>query len=73
MLSILVAFTIFIGIVLVVLLLFVLGKLNWIENATNSMLDKIDVFPNTQLNKDVSPDVTDPYFYGLTGKSYGLV
>ena len=68
MLSILVAFTIFIGIVLVVLLLFVLGKLNWLENATNSMLDKIDVFPNTQLTKDASPDVTDPYFYGLTGK-----
>ena len=69
MLSILLAITTIIGIVLVVLLLFVLGKLNWLENATNSMLEKIDVFPSTKngIESDQN-DETDPYFYGLTGK-----
>ena len=69
MLSILLAITTILGVVLVVLLLFVLGKLNWLENATNSMLEKIDVFPAT--NKGIESDQndeTDPYFYGLTGK-----
>jgi hypothetical protein len=69
MLSILLAITTIIGIVLVVLLLFVLGKLNWLENATNSMLEKIDVFPATKIGIESDQnDETDPYFYGLTGK-----
>ena len=69
MLSILLAITTIIGIVLVVLLLFVLGKLNWLENATNSMLEKIDVFPATKIGIGSDQnDETDPYFYGLTGK-----
>ena len=69
MLSILLAITTIIGIVLVVLLLFVLGKLNWLENATNSMLEKIDVFPATKIGiASDQNDETDPYFYGLTGK-----
>jgi len=69
MLSILLTITIIIGIVLVVLLLFVLGKLNWLENATNSMLEKIDVFPATKIGIGSDQnDETDPYFYGLTGK-----
>lgn len=69
MLSILLAITTILGVVLVVLLLFVLGKLNWLENATNSMLEKIDVFPATKngIESDQN-DETDPYFYGLTGK-----
>jgi len=69
MLAILLAITTIIGIVLVVLLLFVLGKLNWLENATNSMLEKIDVFPATKIGIESDQnDETDPYFYGLTGK-----
>ena len=69
MLPILLAITTIIGIVLVVLLLFVLGKLNWLENATNSMLEKIDVFPATKIGIGSDQnDETDPYFYGLTGK-----
>jgi len=69
MLSILLAITTIIGIVLVVLLLFVLGKLNWLENATNSLLEKIDVFPATEIGIGSDQnDETDPYFYGLTGK-----
>jgi len=69
MLSILLAITTIIGIVLVVLLLFVLGKLNWLENATNSLLEKIDVFPATKIGIGSDQnDETDPYFYGLTGK-----
>jgi len=69
MLPILLAITIIIGIVLVVLLLFVLGKLNWLENATNSLLEKIDVFPATKIGIGSDQnDETDPYFYGLTGK-----
>jgi len=69
MLAILLAITTIIGIVLVVLLLFVLGKLNWLENATNSMLEKIDVFPATKIGiRSDQNDETDPYFYGLTGK-----
>jgi len=69
MLAILLAITTIIGIVLVVLLLFVLGKLNWLENATNSMLEKIDVFPATKIGIGSDQnDETDPYFYGLTGK-----
>jgi len=69
MLSILLAITTIIGIVLVVLLLFVLGKLNWLENATNTMLEKIDVFPATKIGIGSDQnDETDPYFYGLTGK-----
>jgi len=69
MLAILLAITTIIGIVLVVLLLFVLGKLNWLENATNSMLEKIDIFPATKIGIGSDQnDETDPYFYGLTGK-----
>ncbi len=68
MLTTLVILTSIIGVILIVLLMFILGKLNWLENATNSLLAKIDINPVLEPGIDSSPDITDPYFYGLTGK-----
>ena len=43
MIPVLLTITVTIGIILIGLLFFVLGKLNWLETATNSLLTKIDL------------------------------
>ena len=65
MLSALLTITVIIGIVLICLLLFVLGKLTWLESATTSLLTKIDIAPPKNKPQEIQ---MDPYFYGLTGQ-----
>ena len=65
MLSALLTITVVIGIILIGLLLFVLGKLTWLESATTSLLTKIDITPQKNKPREIQ---MDPYFYGLTGQ-----
>ena len=65
MLSALLTVTVVIGIILIGLLLFVLGKLTWLESATTSLLTKIDITPQKNKPQEIQ---MDPYFYGLTGQ-----
>ena len=67
MLYTLLTLTIVIGIVLTALLLFVLGKLTWLESATSSLLSKIEQ-PRTQNARPGHEIEADPYFYGLSGQ-----
>ena len=67
MLYTLLTLTIVIGIVLTALLLFVLGKLTWLESATSSLLTKIEQ-PLTQNAGHGREIQADPYFYGLSGQ-----
>ena len=67
MLYTLLTLTIVIGIVLTALLLFVLGKLTWLESATSSLLTKIEQ-PLTQNAGHGREIEADPYFYGLSGQ-----
>ena len=65
MLSVLLTFTVTIGIILTSLLLYVLGKLSWLESATNSLLQKMDMVP-----VDSQAEIQeDPYFYGVGGRN----
>ena len=50
--------------VLFVLLMFVLGKLVWLEKATNELLSGKAAPPGTGPSSDA-----DPYFYGLNGEA----
>ena len=52
---------------LIGLLFFVLGKLNWLETATNSLLTKIELAAPRDRTQEVEIQY-DPYFYGLTGQ-----
>ena len=65
MLSALLTITVVIGIILIGLLFFVLGKLTWLESATTSLLTKIDITPQKNKPQEIQ---MDPYFYGLTGQ-----
>ena len=65
MLSALLTVTVVIGIILIGLLLFVLGKLTWLESATTSLLTKIDITPAKDKLQEIQ---MDPYFYGLTSQ-----
>ena len=65
MLSALLTVTVIIGIILIGLLLFVVGKLTWLESATTSLLTKIDIMPSKEKPQEIQ---MDPYFYGLTGQ-----
>ena len=65
MLSALLTVTVVIGIILIGLLLFVVGKLTWLESATTSLLTKIDLTPGKNKPQEIQ---MDPYFYGLTGQ-----
>lgn len=65
MIPVLLTITVTIGIILIGLLFFVLGKLNWLETATNSLLTKIDMAAPKEKLQEVQ---YDPYFYGLTGQ-----
>ena len=65
MLSALLTVTVVIGIILIGLLLFVVGKLTWLESATTSLLTKIDLTPAKNKPQEIQ---MDPYFYGLTGQ-----
>ena len=65
MLSALLTVTVIIGVILIGLLLFVLGKLTWLESATTSLLTKIDIAPPKNKRQEIQ---MDPYFYGLTGQ-----
>jgi hypothetical protein len=65
MLSALLTVTVVIGIILIGLLLFVVGKLTWLESATTSLLTKIDMTPSKNKPQEIQ---MDPYFYGLTGQ-----
>jgi len=65
MLSALLTVTVIIGIILIGLLLFVVGKLTWLESATTSLLTKIDIAPSRNKPQEIQ---MDPYFYGLTGQ-----
>jgi hypothetical protein len=65
MLSALLTVTVIIGIILIGLLLFVVGKLTWLESATTSLLAKIDITPSKNEPQEIQ---MDPYFYGLTGQ-----
>ena len=65
MLSALLTITVVIGIILIGLLLFVLGKLTWLESATTSLLTRIDITPQKNKPQEIQ---MDPYFYGLTGQ-----
>jgi hypothetical protein len=65
MLSALLTVTVAIGIILIGLLLFVVGKLTWLESATTSLLAKIDIKPSKIKPQEIQ---MDPYFYGLTGQ-----
>jgi|TARA_B110000483_G_scaffold74105_1_gene92227 hypothetical protein len=65
MLSALLTVTVVIGIILIGLLLFVVGKLTWLESATTSLLTKIDLTPEKNKPQEIQ---MDPYFYGLTGQ-----
>ena len=65
MIPVLLTITVTIGVILIGLLFFVVGKLNWLETATNSLLTKIDI----ATPKDKPQEIQfDPYFYGLTGQ-----
>lgn len=66
MISILLTITVAIGIILIGLLFFVVGKLNWLETATNSLLAKIDMASPKSKPQEIQ---FDPYFYGLTGQA----
>jgi hypothetical protein len=66
MISILLTITLIIGIVLIMLLLFVLGKLNWLENATTLLISKLEKTTDNNVAKNL---VLDPYFYGLNGQT----
>ena len=68
MLYTLLTLTVVIGIVLTALLLFVLGKLNWLERATSSLLAKIEQ-PDSHNTRHGSEIEADPYFYGLSGQA----
>jgi hypothetical protein len=57
--------TVVIGIILIGLLLFVVGKLTWLESATTSLLTKIEMTPSKNKPQEIQ---MDPYFYGLTGQ-----
>ena len=65
MLSALLTVTVVIGIILIGLLLFVVGKLTWLESATTSLLTKIEMTPSKNKPQEIQ---MDPYFYGLTGQ-----
>jgi hypothetical protein len=65
MLSVLLTVTVVTGIILIGLLLFVVGKLTWLESATTSLLTKIDLTPAENKPQEIQ---MDPYFYGLTGQ-----
>ena len=65
MIPVLLTITVTIGIILIGLLFFVLGKLNWLETATNSLLTKIDLAAPREKSQEIQ---YDPYFYGLTGQ-----
>ena len=65
MLSALLTVTVVIGVILIGLLFFVLGKLTWLESATTSLLTKIDITPAKDKPQEIQ---MDPYFYGLTGQ-----
>ena len=65
MLSALLTITVVIGIILIGLLLFVVGKLTWLESATTSLLAKIDMTPSKNKPQEIQ---MDPYFYGLSGQ-----
>ena len=67
MIPVLLTITVTIGIILIGLLFFVLGKLNWLETATNSLLTKIDLATPRDRTQEVEIQY-DPYFYGLTGQ-----
>ena len=67
MIPVLLTITVSIGIILIGLLFFVLGKLNWLETATNSLLTKIDLATPRDRTQEVEIQY-DPYFYGLTGQ-----
>ena len=66
MLSVLLTVTVVTGIILIGLLLFVVGKLTWLESATTSLLTKIDLTPAKNKPQEIQ---MDPYFYGLTGQA----
>jgi hypothetical protein len=66
MLSALLTVTVVIGIILIGLLLFVVGKLTWLESATTSLLTKIDMTPSKNKPQEIQ---MDPYFYGLSGQN----
>ena len=66
MLSALLTVTVVIGIILIGLLLFVVGKLTWLESATTSLLAKIDMTPSKNKPQEIQ---MDPYFYGLSGQN----
>ena len=66
MLSALLTVTVVIGIILIGLLLFVVGKLAWLESATTSLLTKIDIAPSKNEPQEIQ---MDPYFYGLSGQN----
>ena len=65
MLSALLTVTVVIGIILIGLLLFVVGKLTWLESATTSLLTKIDMTPSKNKPQEIQ---MDPYFYGFSGQ-----
>ena len=65
MLSALLTVTVVIGIILIGLLLFVVGKLTWLESATTSLLTNIDKTSSKTKRQEIH---MDPYFYGLTGQ-----
>jgi|TARA_B110000881_G_scaffold212667_1_gene222624 hypothetical protein len=65
MLSALLTVTVIIGIILIGLLLFVVGKLTWLESATISLLTKIDIIPSKEKPQEIQ---MDPYFYGFSGQ-----
>ena len=67
MIPVLLTITVSIGIILIGLLFFVLGKLNWLETATNSLLTKIDLAAPRDRIQEVEIQY-DPYFYGLPGQ-----
>lgn len=66
MISILLTITLIIGLVLIMLLLFVLGKLKWLENATTLLISKLEKTTDNDVDRNL---VLDPYFYGLNGQT----
>ena len=65
MIPVLLTITVTIGIILIGLLFFVLGKLNWLETATNSLLTKIALAAPREKTQEIQ---YDPYFYCLSGQ-----
>ena len=68
MLTILLTITLILGVVLIMLLLFVLGKLNWLETATISLLSRLEAAAATGGQASANgaiADEADPYFYGI--------